>query len=87
MAAGKPPIADWIAETYDALRRIEAGDDAGQFARLDQVRADFAPWRARAPRVSEADATALQLPRTISSTPPTTSTNPATSPGRNVSFR
>ena len=25
-AAGKPPIADWIAETYDALRRIELGD-------------------------------------------------------------
>jgi hypothetical protein len=66
-AAARPPIADWIAETYDALRRIEAGDDAGQFARLDQVRADFAPWRARAPRVSDADATALLVPRTIGS--------------------
>jgi hypothetical protein len=87
VVAGRPPIADWIAETYDALRRIEAGDGGAQFARLDRIREQFATWRGRAPRVSEADATALQLPRTISSTPPTTSASPAVSPGRNVSFR
>lgn len=87
VVAGKPPISDWVAETYNALRNIEAGDDGAQFARLDRVREQFAPWRARAPRVSEADASALQLPRTISSTPPTTSSSPTVSPGRNVSFR
>ncbi len=87
VVAGRPPISDWIAETYDALRHIEAGDGAAQYARLDRVREQFAIWRARAPRVSLADATALQLPRTISSTPPTISTSPAVSPGRNVSFR
>lgn len=85
--AGRPPVSDWIAETYDALRRIEAGDDHAQYARLDRVREQFAAWRARAPRVSLADATKLQLPRTISSTPPTTSASPATSPDRSVSFR
>jgi hypothetical protein len=87
VAAGKPPVSDWIAETYDALRRIEAGDGAAQFARLDRVREQFAAWRASAPRVSLADATAAQLPRTISNTPQTTSTSPATSPDRSVSFR
>jgi len=85
--AGKPPISDWVAETYDALRNIEAGDGGTQLARLDRVRDQFATWRAKAPRVSVEDATALQLPRTISSTPPTTSTNPTVSPGRNVSLR
>lgn len=87
VAAGKPPIADWIAETYDALRRIEAGDDTAQFARLDRVHAHFAAWRPQAPRLTEAEAIALQPPRTISTTPPTTSTSPAMSPGRSVSFR
>ena len=85
-AAGKPPIANWIAETYDALRRIELGDGTAQFARLDRVHAQFATWRARAPRVTAADATG-QLPGPISSTPPTTSPSPAASPGRNVAFR
>jgi hypothetical protein len=84
VAAGTPPIANWIAETYDALRRIEAGDGAAQFARLDRVHAQFAAWRASAPRVTAADATAALLPRT--SMPTTTSANPATSPGRNASF-
>jgi hypothetical protein len=87
VAAGKPPISNWIAETYDALSRIELGDDAAQFARLDRVHAQFATWRASAPHVTAADATAAQLPKTITSTPPTTNANPATSPGRNVSFR
>lgn len=86
VAAGKPPVSDWIAETYDALRRIETDDGGAQFARLDHVRAQFAAWRAHAPRVSFA-AAAGQEPLTINSTPPTTSASPATSPGRSVSFR
>jgi hypothetical protein len=87
VVAGRPPISDWIAEAYDALRRIEAGHGAAQSARLDRISEQFAAWRARAPRVTEADATAAQLPRTISSTPATTSTSPAVSPGRSVSFK
>jgi len=87
VVAGKPPISNWVAETYGALRHIEAGDRGAQFARLDRVRDQFATWRANAPRVSLADATALQLPSTITNTPPTTSTNPTVSPGRNVSLR
>jgi hypothetical protein len=87
VVVGKPPISDWVEETYDALRRIESGDRGAQFARLDHVRDQFAPWRARAPRISAADASALQRPRTISRTLPTTSTSPTVSPGRNVSFR
>jgi hypothetical protein len=58
IVAGRPPIADWVADTYDALRRIEAGDRAAQFTRLDDVREQFAIWRVGAPRVSANDATA-----------------------------
>jgi hypothetical protein len=85
--AGKPPIANWIAETYDALRRIEAGDGAAQLARLDRVHAQFVAWRASAPHVTAADATAAQRPSAVGSTAPTISTGPAVSLGRNVSFR
>lgn len=64
VAAGRPPVSDWIAETYNALRHIEAGDGAAQFARLDDLRARFAAWRASAPRVSLA-AAAGREPLTI----------------------
>lgn len=87
VVADKPPVSDWVTQAYDALRLIETGDGAAQFARLDRISEQFAAWRAQAPRVSADDAIPLQLPRTISSTPPTTSVSPATSPGRNVSFR
>lgn len=86
VAAGRPPVSDWIAETYDALRRIEVSDGAAQFARLDRMHEQFATWRALAPPVSLPVA-GDQLPSTISSTAPTTSTNPGTSPGRSVSLR
>lgn len=83
---GRPPIAGWIAETYDALRCLEQDESATQYARLDRVHAAFAPWRAGAARISMAMAGG-QEPLTMSNTPATTSASPATSPGRNVSFR
>jgi hypothetical protein len=86
IAAGRPPVSDWIAETYDSLRRVEAGERAAQFARLDQLRAQLAAWRAAAPRVSFT-AAAGQEPLTTSGTPQTTSASSAASPGRSVSFR
>jgi hypothetical protein len=78
VAAGRPPLCEWIAETYDALRRIEAGDDGAQYARLDSVRAKFAAWRAGAPRVSLAAA--------IGREPLTISASPTVTPVRAVSF-
>jgi hypothetical protein len=84
---GRHPLAAWIAEVYDALSRLEqSGEDPAQHKRLDHVRAEFVNWRSRAPRVSLA-AAGGQEPLTIKTTPQTTSTNPATSPGRNVSLR
>jgi hypothetical protein len=56
LAVGRPPVAGWIAETYDALRCLEHGESPVQYARLDQVHAAFAPWRAAAPRISMAAA-------------------------------
>lgn len=52
IAVGRPPLTQWIAETYDALRCLEQEESSTQYARLDQVRAAFAPWRAAAPRIS-----------------------------------
>jgi hypothetical protein len=78
IAAGKPPVSGWIAETYDSLRRIEAGDNGAQYARLDGVRARFAAWRAGAPRVSLAAA--------VGQEPLTINTSPAVEPNRSVSF-
>lgn len=48
----KPPVADWIAETYSALRAIEEGGRDAPLRRLDRVHAEFASWRARAPRIT-----------------------------------
>jgi hypothetical protein len=78
IAAGKPPVSGWIAETYDSLRRIEAGDNGAQYARLDGVRARFAAWRADAPRVSLAAAVGRE--------PLTITTSPAMEPNRSVAF-
>lgn len=86
IAVGRPPIAGWIADTYAALRCIEDGGGASQYAALDRVHAEFAAWRMAAPRISMA-AAAGQEPLTINTTPPTTSASPAMSPGRSVSFR
>ncbi|HUB10717.1 MAG TPA: hypothetical protein VMB34_02080 [Acetobacteraceae bacterium] len=52
VAAGKPPLNGWIAETYDALRAIETGADTRQFERLDRIRAAFAEWRADTPHIT-----------------------------------
>jgi hypothetical protein len=78
VAAGRPPVSEWIAETYDALRRIEAGDGGAQFARLDGVRARFAAWRASAPQVSLAAAVGRE--------PLTTNPCPTVAPDRRVAF-
>ena len=78
--AGKPPVSQWIAETHDALRHIETGDSAPQFARLDRIREQFAAWRAQAPRVSVADATVHQVRRPNRGA--TTDPGPATSQDR-----
>jgi len=86
VAVGRPPRSAWIAETYNALRAIEDGGGHAQYARLDRVRAEFAVWRAGTPHISMAAAGGHE-PLTMSNTPPTTSTSPATSSRRNVSFR
>jgi len=52
IAVGKPPLAGWIAETYNALRAIEDGGGEAEYRRLDQVSAAFAAWRASAPRIT-----------------------------------
>lgn len=52
VAVGRQPLSAWIAETYGALRGIEEGRGASQYARLDRVHAEFAMWRAAAPRIS-----------------------------------
>jgi hypothetical protein len=83
VAIGKPPVSGWIAETYDALCRIEAGDAARQFARLDRVREQFGAWRIRAPHVSRAAAIGAE-PWGMQ---PASSAGPATSAGNNVPFR
>jgi hypothetical protein len=85
-AIGRPPLCGWIAETYSALRGIEDGGGDAEHARLDQVRSEFAAWRACVPRISMA-AAAGQEPLTMSNTPATTNANPAISCGRSVSFR
>lgn len=54
IAVGRPPLSTWIAETYDALRSLEQGESPMAYARLDEVHAAFAPWRAAAPRISMA---------------------------------
>jgi hypothetical protein len=56
IAVGRPPLSGWIAETYDAFRALEQEESATQYARLDEVHAAFAPWRAAASRISMAAA-------------------------------
>jgi hypothetical protein len=86
IVVGRPPLTGWIAETYAALRRLEQDASPAALARLDAVHAAFAAWRAAAPRISVAAATGQEA-LAMSTTPPTTSDNPATSPDRSVSFR
>jgi len=52
ISVGKPPLAGWIAETYNALRAIAEHGDEAQYARLDRIRAEFAVWRAGAPFIT-----------------------------------